>query len=242
MRRLLLAGLIVATASLVEAVLPLAQALREELKIQEKLLQQSLSEVQQEEEQIQAAWVRVDRQASDLLRAQEQEESIDSLRLREADLRQAEADLMMHIHHAQQLRRELIAGRVKISETLAEVKRLEEKVGKSEDPLSGPWRLVVEPGGQDGFMSLQLDGTLVGGTYQLGGGWSGSLRGTFVAGKVRLERIDSQLGFASVFYARLSGEGEGARLEGTWEATQLATGLPSSGSWVAERVRELPSE
>jgi hypothetical protein len=190
--------------------------------------------------QIQGAWDRVERQSTDLRRAQEQGESLDSLRLREADLRQAEAELGMHIGQAQKLRREMIATRMRFDETEAEVRRLEAKVGSDEDPLSGPWRLVVEPGGQEGYMSLQLDGTLIAGSYQLAGGWTGSLRGTLVAGKVRLERIDSQLGYVSVFYARLSGEGEGARLEGTWEATQLATGMPSSGTWVAERVTELP--
>jgi hypothetical protein len=242
MRRVVAAVLVAATASMVQAAMPLAQAIREELKIQQKLLELHLAELKQEEELVQDAGVRVDRQATDLLRSQEQGESLDSLRLREADLRQAESELMMHIRQAQQLRREVIASRMQIDETLAEAKRLEEKVGKSDDPLSGPWHIVVEPGAQDGYMSLRLDGTLVDGTYQLSGGWSGSLRGTWVAGKVRLERIDSQIGFASVFYARLTGEGDSARLEGTWEATQLATGMPSMGTWVADRVAELPQE
>ena len=233
--------LILATAvPSAHAALPLAQALSEEARVEQKVLADALGELQQSEEQLQGAWVRVDRQTSDLLRAQEQGESLDSLRLREADLRAAEAELMMHIRHSQHLRRELIASRLRIDELMAEVERLESTVGSSEDPISGPWRLVVEPGGQEGYMSLSLDGTLVQGTYQLEGGWTGSLRGTLVAGKLRLERIDSQIGFASVFYARLTGEGEDARLEGTWDATQLATGMPSSGSWLAERVRELP--
>jgi len=223
-----------------DAALPLAQALREEVKVEERVVALTVGELQQTEEQIQGAWVRVERQSVDLLRAQEQGESLDSLRLREEDLRAAEAELMMHIRHAQQLRREIIGERLRIAELLAEVQRLETTVGSADDPISGPWRLVVEPGGQEGYMSLVLDGTLVQGTYQLAGGWTGSLRGTLVAGKLRLERIDSQIGFASVFYARLTGGGEDARLEGTWDATQLATGMPSSGSWVAERIRELP--
>lgn len=232
--------MVVAVVPSADAALPLAQALREEVKVEERVLALAIGEVGQAEEQIQGAWVRVDRQSADLLRAQEQGESLDSIRLREADLRAAESELMMHIRHSQQLRREMIAGRLRIAELQAEVERLESTVGSSDDPVSGPWRLVVEPGGQEGYMSLVLDGTLVQGTYQLSGGWTGSLRGTLVAGKLRLERIDSQIGFSSVFYARLMGSGEEARLEGTWDATQLATGMPSSGSWVAERVRELP--
>lgn len=232
--------MLVAVVPNADAALPLAQALREEVKVEERVLALAIGEVGQAEEQIQGAWVRVERQSADLLRAQEQGESLDSIRLREADLRAAESELMMHIRHSQQLRREMIAGRLRIAELQAEVERLESTVGSSDDPVSGPWRLVVEPGGQEGYMSLVLDGTLVQGTYQLSGGWTGSLRGTLVAGKLRLERIDSQIGFSSVFYARLIGSGEEARLEGTWDATQLATGMPSSGSWVAERVRELP--
>jgi hypothetical protein len=77
---------------------------------------------------------------------------------------------------------------------------------------------------------------LVTGTYSLSGGFSGSFRGTFVAGKVRLERIDSQYGFAAIFYGRLVGRGKNARLQGNWEATQLSSGLPSMGSWTATRI------
>jgi hypothetical protein len=232
--------MLAATGTVVHAALPLTQALREEVKVEERVLASATAELQQTEEQAQGAWVRVERQAADLLRAQEQGESLDSLRLREEDLRVAEAELMMHIRQSQHLRRELLASRLRIEELMAEVERLESSVGNADDPISGPWRLVVEPGGQEGYMSLALDGTLVQGTYQLAGGWTGSLRGTLVAGKLRLERIDSQIGFSSVFYARVIGSGEDARLEGTWDATQLATGMPSSGSWVAERVRELP--
>jgi hypothetical protein len=65
------------------------------------------------------------------------------------------------------------------------------------------------------------------------------VRGTLVAEKVRLERIDSQMGFAAILHGRLQVQGETARLQGSWEATQLATGLPASGTWVAERVSEL---
>jgi hypothetical protein len=62
-----------------------------------------------------------------------------------------------------------------------------------------------------------------------------------VSRKVRLERIDSQIGFAAIFYGRLVRGGNDARLEGTWEATQLASGLPSAGTWVADKVSE-PAE
>jgi hypothetical protein len=85
---------------------------------------------------------------------------------------------------------------------------------------------------------LQQQGTLVSGTYALSGGFSGSFRGTLVAGKVRLERIDSQIGFAAIFYGRLLGQGRNLRLQGNWEATQLASGLPSNGNWSARKTEE----
>jgi hypothetical protein len=116
-----------------------------------------------------------------------------------------------------------------------EVQRLEADTGGLDAPLTGPWRLIVEPG-QEGTAYIEQQGTLVSGTYILSGGFTGSFRGTFVAGKVRLERIDSQYGFAAIFYGRLVGRGRNARLQGNWEATQLASGLPSAGSWSARRV------
>jgi hypothetical protein len=118
-----------------------------------------------------------------------------------------------------------------------EVQRLSAGIGGAEAPLTGAWRLAVEPG-QEGVAYLEQQGTLVAGTYSLSGGFDGSFRGTFVAGKVRLERIDSQYGFAAIFYGRMVGQGRNARLQGNWEATQLASGLPSMGSWTATRLIE----
>lgn len=145
---------------------------------------------------------------------------------------------MMHLTETQRLRRRILDMRTEREHVEAEVRRLEARVGVDEDPLTGTWTLVLEPGGLEGFMTLELDGTLVQGSYSLSGGWTGSLRGTLVARKVRLERIDSQLGFAAILYAGLATHGDRARLEGRWEATQLASGLPSSGTWLAVRVDE----
>jgi hypothetical protein len=100
--------------------------------------------------------------------------------------------------------------------------------------LNGDWELTVQPG-LTGRMYLVQQGTLVNGTYELSGGWTGSLRGTLVANKVRLERIDSQLGFAAIFYGELNVAAEPNVIQGRWEATQLATGMPSAGGWRAER-------
>jgi len=99
-----------------------------------------------------------------------------------------------------------------------------------EDPISGDWHVRIDPGAQEGDLHLSLDGTLVGGSYALEGGMSGSVRGTFVGDRLRFDRIDSRLGFSTVYYGRLLPDGTVA---GTWEATDLSGGGPSSGTWSA---------
>jgi hypothetical protein len=221
---------------------PLTVGLRQQLRIQERLLEEAVDELQRHESRVEATWVRVQREAADLLRAQDQGEDLESLKLRDADLRQAEAELMMNLGEAQRLRRLLITTQLTIDEIEEQVRQLEGRADSGEDPLSGTWRMILEPGGQEGYLNLQLEGTLVQGTYQLSGDWSGSVRGTLVARKVRLERIDSQIGFAAIFHANLVLAGRQPRLEGTWEATQLASGLPSRGTWIAERLDEIPED
>ena len=221
-----------------EAGSPSAAALRQELKIQQALLEQQLEELRLHRGDIIEAWVRIDRESADHLRAQEQNETTESLRLRDADLRRAEAELMMHVTEAQRVRRALMTTRALIDETKAELERQRTEVGPKNDPITGTWKVYHEPGGQEGEFYLQLDGTLVQGTYSLDGGWAGSLRGTLVAGKVRLERIDRQIGFAAILYGQLMMSDGHSRLQGRWEATQLSSGLPSAGSWVAERMEE----
>jgi hypothetical protein len=238
MRRGLLLLLCVVLAPTASASEPISEGLREQVRIYQAMVQRDVQELEEQRARLQEAWVRVERGAADLVAAQDQGESLDSLSLRDEDLRKAESELMMELFAGQRLRRSLLQSQAMIETTEIEVQRLEGEVGPSEDPITGTWRLVLEPGGQEGVMSLRLDGTLVQGTYRLSGDWSGSLRGTFVAGKVRLERVDAQLGFAAIMYGRLSERGPVPRMEGSWEATQLASGLPSGGNWVAEREDE----
>jgi len=102
--------------------------------------------------------------------------------------------------------------------------------------LSGRWSVLVDPGGQRGNFRLNLQGTIVSGEYALEGGFTGSLRGTLVNDRLRLERVDSQLGFNAIFYGRLSPDAR--EIAGTWEATTLGTGESGSGSWRAVREEE----
>ena len=215
-----------------------ADSLREQMKIRETLLTGQVEDLVELRERQREVWARIELQSTNLLRAQSEGETVDSLRLRDEDLRQAEAELLDSLFQSQQLRRTVLENRTMLAAIDEEIRRISSEVGAAEAPLTGTWRLVVEPG-QDGMAYLLQQGTLVTGTYSLSGGFSGSFRGTLVAGKVRLERIDSQIGFAAIFYARLVGQGRSARLQGNWEATQLASGLPSAGTWIARRIDEV---
>ncbi|MDX2437325.1 MAG: hypothetical protein QNL88_09770 [Acidobacteriota bacterium] len=234
---------LVALVALVVLVAPatadaqVADSLREQIRIREIVLEGQLDDLADARQQLRELWLQLEQQTGNLMRAQREGETVDSLRLRDDDLRRLESELMAAIAKLQLERRTTLDNRTMLAAMATEVGRLSAEVGDRESPLNGTWRLVVEPG-QDGLAYLQQQGPLVTGTYALSGGFSGSLRGTLVAGKVRLERIDSQIGFAAIFYGRLVGQGRNMRLQGNWEATQLASGLASAGNWTGTKVRE----
>jgi hypothetical protein len=105
---------------------------------------------------------------------------------------------------------------------------------RREDLLSGVWSVRIEPGEQDGEFNIFLDGTLVSGDYTLAGGYAGSIRGTLVQDRLRIERIDDRLGFNAVYYGRLAKDG--SAITGTWEATDVGAANPSTGRWSAQRA------
>ena len=214
-----------------------ADSLREQIKIRENVLDGQIDDLAQTRDQMRELWSQLELQTGNLMRAQREGETVDSLRLRDEDLRKIESEFLALIFKTQQHRKSTIDNRTMLAAMSTEVERLSSDVGAGKAPLTGTWRLVVEPG-QDGLAYLQQQGTLVTGTYALSGGFSGSFRGTLVARKVRLERIDSQIGFAAIFYGRLVGQGRNLRLQGNWEATQLASGLASAGNWTGTKVEE----
>jgi len=215
-----------------------ADSLREQIRIREIVLEGQLEDLAEARQQLRELWSQLELQSGNLMRAQREGETVDSLRLRDEDLRRIESEFLGAISSFQQERRSSLEHRTMLAAMATEVERLSVEVGEAEAPLTGTWRLVVEPG-QDGTAYFQQQGTLVTGTYALTGGFTGSFRGTLVAGKVRLERIDSQIGFAAIFYGRLVDRGQNPTLQGNWEATQLASGLPSRGGWTAHKVTEI---
>ena len=107
---------------------------------------------------------------------------------------------------------------------------------KAADAVSGRWTVTIEPGEQRGMFRFALDGTIVSGEYTLEGGYSGSLRGTLINDRLRVERVDSKLGFTAVYIGRVARDG--STIGGTWEATTFGTGGPGSGRWSAVREEE----
>jgi hypothetical protein len=104
------------------------------------------------------------------------------------------------------------------------------------DLLSGRWSVTMDPGEQRGVFRMSLDGTIVSGDYTLEGGYSGSLRGTLVGDRLRVERVDSQLGFVGIFYGRLARDG--STIAGTWESTTFGAGAAGAGRWRAAPIKE----
>ena len=109
-------------------------------------------------------------------------------------------------------------------------------IRKPPDSLSGRWAVIIDPGVQKGVFRMTLEGTIVSGEYSLEGGYSGSLRGTLVNDRLRVERVDSKLGFSAIFYGRVPRDA--TTIAGTWESTTFGQGSPGSGRWRASREEE----
>jgi hypothetical protein len=206
------------------------QNVRAMVAVHEALLENGLTGIERQQGLLRGTWLRVESESAALLEAHRQGEGLENLELREAQLQQIEAELLAQLFEAQRLRRQVLANQavIEVARDLAPADR-----GPS-DILTGTWSFTVQPG-LTGTAYLFQQGTLVEGTYELSGEWAGSLRGTLVANKVRLERIDSKLGFAAIFYGELSVTPEAVVLQGRWEATQLAAGMASAGGWRAVR-------
>ena len=116
------------------------------------------------------------------------------------------------------------------------VASLRESLPRPRESLTGSWQVNYLPGGNRGVFVLKQTGTIVQGQYQLDGGWKGSLQGTFIDGKLYLQRIDSKLGRSSELEAFLSEEGR--LLRGTWRNYNMTDGAAASGSWTASRQDE----
>jgi hypothetical protein len=119
-----------------------------------------------------------------------------------------------------------------------QIAQLEARAERRTGPLHGTWSVTLLPTGQRGTFQLDQSGAVVAGTYQLEGGWSGSLQGTIVGRKVRLVRIDSKLGRSMEFEGYVSADG--SRIRGTWSSYDVSDGATPSGQWSAVRSESTP--
>jgi hypothetical protein len=127
-----------------------------------------------------------------------------------------------------------------------QVERVEERMrriaflsgeGKSRsarNPITGRWRVSVDPGGRGGTFDLRLSGTVVTGRYGMDGGGEGSLRGTYTQGILKVDRIDARGGFDTSYLGTVD-EAAG-QVTGLWQGRELAAGEPAHGGWSAVRV------
>lgn len=221
--------LLVVSAGLLAAP-ALAQSARGLATIHTALMTEGIAELERQNGLMLEVWTRVEAASAAMVDAQRQGAELEALRVREDQLQELESQLLMRLFEVQRARRDVFAHLAVIEAAGALSAQTPEEFGV----LDGPWDVTVQPG-LTGKIFLVQQGTLVSGTYELSGGWTGSLRGTLVANKVRLERIDSQLGFAAIFYGELNLGAEPNVIRGRWEATQLATGMPSAGGWRAIR-------
>jgi len=116
---------------------------------------------------------------------------------------------------------------------LEQMELLEGRERQEAGALTGTWDVVLLPLEQRGLFVLRQTGTLVSGTYELDGGWTGSLQGTLVNRKVFLVRIDSKLGRMMELEGFLSGEQD--LIRGTWLNYELAGGEGANGHWSAQK-------
>lgn len=103
---------------------------------------------------------------------------------------------------------------------------------RAADPVTGRWRVAIFPQNLTATYDLRLNGTVVSGSYTIAGSAStGSFRGTYSGGVLRLERVDAAGGFDSVWEGTVGTD----RITGTWMTNRLATGQPNRGDWTAVR-------
>jgi hypothetical protein len=161
--------------------------------------------------------------------------SADELERREEAVAAAEQEVRTLLDRRRLLVERLVERRRNVALLDAEL-RGKRPAATDQDVLSGKWNVTQEPGEQRGVFRLVLDGTIVSGEYSLEGGFSGSLRGTLIGDRLRLERVDSQLGYTTNYYGRLARDG--GQITGTWESTTYGVGAAGTGRWRAAPANE----
>lgn len=160
----------------------------------------------------------------------------DQLSVKEKEIADTERQRASAIERGRELRGRIQEIQDRISGLEKKVTSLRDALPKTRETLTGSWQVIYLPGVNKGVFVLRQTGTIVQGQYQLDGGYRGSLQGTFIDGKIYLQRIDSKLGRSSELQGYLSSDGRSIR--GTWQNYNLTDGGASAGSWAATRQED----
>ena len=210
-------------------------ALRIQLEVEQKLLDDDLLAHQRIAEQRETARARVRQLYGELddIVAGKTQATREELDQREAAVGRAEQELDALTRAARDLR-------VRVRDAQERIELLQDKAGKlrrtlpsDNETLTGTWDVTYLPTSDKGSFTLRQSGTLVVGEYSLEGGWRGSLQGTFVNGKILLHRIDSKLGHSQDLEGAIAPDGKSLR--GRWQNFILSGGQATSGDWVAQK-------
>ncbi len=160
--------------------------------------------------------------------------ALDDLTALETDLAVARERVCARSLETAQLRQRMY-GRMERLATLArELQQRGELTGASERSIDGLWQLEAQPIDLYGLVNLRLEGAQVSGPYRLSNGRRGSVRGTLAGSRLELELVDSELGVVANVVAQA--DLATGRIEGTWQALELAAGRAATGRWTARRI------
>lgn len=166
--------------------------------------------------------------------------SIDTLRRIETELSAAAETAYLRIKESAAHRGRMYERMERLAELAQQVQAAEATLLDDQSDISGLWRVEALDTGIYALFQMKLDGAAVSGTYRTSNGRTGSLRGTFMSGRLELERIDAAVGPVG----EMEGDFDSAsgELEGTWSNRDVTGGQPSAGRWVAHRVADAGAE
>ena len=160
--------------------------------------------------------------------------AVEALRRLETDLATARETAFTAARESGALRARLYERMDRLAELGREIDRARNRSLVETSQLDGLWRVEVSPAGEFGVVKLEVEGTLVTGTYRLSNGAQGSVRGTFADRRVELERIDSKNGLDSALTGVLDpATGE---IQGEWTAVDVSGGRQVGGEWAARKL------
>lgn len=238
MRRL---SILLALAFVCLAALPAAaQTVVRHLELEERLTGRQIESLRSRYQAARAREVaargRVDELAGELDRRLTAEgAAVDDLEELERGLAEARGRAGAAAEEAVGLRRQLLELLRRRELIRTELGRTRGAPADLPDPVTGAWNLELRPGDHRGLLDLTLDGTRVSGTLGLDDGSFGSVRGTFTAGRLELERVSAEGGLDMALDGRLAPAS--GTFEGTWRPLVLGRGEPPGGTW-----RAVPAE